>query len=176
MKKLLLFSGAVWLSGVAFLGAVVAQPSGFVVLRSPGLANQIATTENSTRAAQIRVRCVGNLPEVVLDPKIALNANQAPVFGWRFEGAIQQQSHFDFVPESGELLLPQAQTPAFLRGLANSSRLLLRLLEPKNTVWEANFQTTGFQTAFAALPCNGQFAQPNTPSNPSQPTTASSLI
>lgn len=168
MKKLLL------LTGVAAVCAVVAQtlaqPSGFSVIRTSGLANQIGTTENTPRAAQLRIRCVGNQPEVVLDPKVALATNQAPVFGWRFEGAQAQQSRFDFVPESGELLLPQDQTAGFLRGLASTSSLLLRLLEPKDTLWEANFDTTGFRAVFASLPCNaGQFAQPSNPTNTQNP-------
>jgi hypothetical protein len=142
------------------LGTVLAQPNGFTVLRTPGLPNQISSTESSPRAAELRVRCVGNQPEVVLDPKVALNTSQAPVFGWRFEAGSAGQSRFDFVPESGELLLPQAQTAEFLRGLANSSRLSLRLLEPPEPVWNAEFSSLGFRAAFAALPCNGgQFAQ-----------------
>jgi hypothetical protein len=164
MKKILLFSG------MALLGAVLAQASGFTVVRTPGVANQIASTENAPRAAQLRVRCVGNQPEVVLDPKVALSTAQAPVFGWRFEGRNPEQSRFDFVPESGELLLPQAQTPAFLRGLAGSSRFLLRLLEPREPIWEAEFSTTGFVAAFGSLPCDsGQFAQPSSPANTTQP-------
>jgi hypothetical protein len=170
MKKPLLFSGAVLLFGAALLSVVLAQPSGFTVLRTPGQANQIATTESSTRAAQLRVRCVGNLTEVVLDPKITLNTSQSPELSWRFNEAVAQQSRFDFVPESGELLLPQAQTLNFLRGLANSSRLVIRVLEPKDVVWEADFSVMGFRAAFAALPCNGgQFTQPSAPPNASQP-------
>jgi hypothetical protein len=188
MRQILILAGAAAsilagaaasiLAGVAALGVVLAQANGFTVLRTPGLPNQIASTENAPRAAQLRVRCVGNLPEVVLDPKIALNTSQAPTFAWRFDSAAQQQSRFDFVPESGELLLPQAQTPEFLRGLANSSRLVLRLLEPKDPIWEAEFSSVGFRAAFAELPCNaGVFAQ-STPAqgNPTMPPAPAKIL
>jgi hypothetical protein len=162
MKQILMVAGVAtsMVAGAAALGLVLAQAGGFSVIRTPGLPNQISSTENTTRAAELRVRCVGNQPEVVLDPKIALNTSQAPVFAWRFDNTAQQQSRFDFVPESGELLLPQAQTTEFLRGLANSSRLSLNLLEPREPVWNAEFSSLGFRAAFVALPCNnGQFAQ-----------------
>jgi hypothetical protein len=163
MKKLLLFSGGVLLVGAALLGAVLAQPSGFTVIRTPGLANQIATTSITPQAAQLRVRCVGNLPEVVVDPKIALPTTQPPLFVWSFDVGKLSQSRFDFVPESGELLLPATRTVEFLRGLADSSRLKMRLTDPKEPIWEADFSVTGFRAVFAALPCNqGQFSQPST--------------
>jgi hypothetical protein len=166
MKQILMLTGgkAAMFTGVtasvlaAATAVVLAQTSGFGVIRTPGLPNQIATT-SSPQAAQLRVRCVGNLPEVVLDPKIAISTSQAPIFAWSFNAGNLAQSRFDFVPESGELLLPQNRTPEFLRGLAASSQLKMRLLEPKNPLWEADFPVTGFADAFAALPCNnGQFA------------------
>jgi hypothetical protein len=168
MKPILMLVGVIasMLVGAIILGVVLAQTGGFSVIRTPGFPNQIATTTISPQAAQLRVRCVGTMPEVVLDPKIAISPTRAPMFGWSFNGGKLAQSRFDFVPESGELLLPQTRTFEFLRGLAASVRLKMLLMEQKNPMWEAEFSVTGFVDAFAALPCNnGQFA----PSTSAQP-------
>jgi hypothetical protein len=152
MKKIFVFASAV------ILGLSLAQSSdGFEVIRTPGANNQMMVTESLVRAVNLKMRCVGTRVEVVLDPKVRLNRNVAPLVSWRFDDAPVRQQRWNFAPESGILLLPQNLTQQFLEGIADSSQTRMTLPDQRNPTWQTNFNSTNFRQAFAELPCNGSF-------------------
>jgi hypothetical protein len=158
MKTTLIFLGAV------MLGFGLAQnDNGFTVVRTPGVNNQIVTTESLARGANLRMRCVGNQIEVVLDPKIKLNREQTPLVTWQFDGGAGRQQRFSFEPESGLLLLPQMATFAFLDGVARSNQLRMNLPEAINLGWTATFNTTNFREAYTELPCKNSLVGTSVP-------------
>ncbi len=140
--------------GTALLGLGLAQnTNGFSVIRTPGVNNQIVTTESLARGASLKMRCVGTRVEVVLDPKIKLNREQSPLVTWQFDTGELRQQRFGFEPESGLLLLAQNATFSFLDGLAKSNQTRMTMPEKMNLAWSATFNTTGFREAYAELPC-----------------------
>lgn len=152
----------------ALFGFALAQgSSGFTVIRTPGADNRITVTEAQTRAVSLQISCVNSQVEVLLDPKIKLPQTQAPLLAWRFDDAPVKQQRWNFVPESGELILPQNLTQQFLEGIADSRQTMLSLPEVSDPVWNATLATTGFRAAFAQLPCSKSFALGSTaPNNP----------
>ena len=158
MKTTLVFVGAV------LLGLGLAQnTNGFSVIRTPGVNNQIVTTESLARGASLKMRCVGTRVEVVLDPKIKLNREQSPLVTWQFDGGTLRQQRFGFEPESGLLLLPQVANFAFLDDIAKSNQIKMTLPEKINLAWSATFNTTGFREAYAELPCKNSVVLGSTP-------------
>jgi hypothetical protein len=140
--------------GALLLGLGLAQnTTGFTVIRTANLSNQIAVTESLTRGATLKMRCVGTRVEVVLDPKIKLNREQEPLVNWQFDTGLIQQKRWGFEPESGLLLLPATATQAFLEGISDSKETRVRLPEKNNLAWNAIFNSTGFRTAYSELPC-----------------------
>ncbi len=164
MKKIFVFVSAV------ILGLSLAQNNnGFMVIRTPGIANQLRTTENNTRAATLTVRCIGANAEVILDPRITLDQSQAPLVQTQ-TGALR----WDFVPESGELILPASATKEFIENLALIRELRMNLPEVTNPNWRVVFNTTGFVNGFRQLPCSTAIRLVQV--NPSAPVVATNVL
>ncbi len=167
MKKL----SWVGFSSAALLGLALAQGNGgFTVISTPGLPNQIATTETfSNRAALLQLKCVGTQIEVSLDPKVKLTTTQTPTVSVRFDDAPALQQQWNFAPEGGELLLPQNFTQQFIAGITDAKQARIVIPEQQNPSWEGNFNVMGFRAAYAQLPCNTAIAL-TTSANPPTPT------
>lgn len=171
MKTYLLLLGT-----TAILGLALAQNNtGFQVTRAAGQGIRLVNTENTPRAATLTMRCVGANIEVVLDPKVYLNQSQAPLIR-----SLNQEIRWDFIPESGEVLLPASATKAFVEGMAANPTLSLTILGT-NPLWEANFSTANFRDVFGQLPCNtsvplGSISSPTTPTPPTPPPAATAIL